>query len=65
MIPLEGDTQRLWDLVRYQRHELHQAGLITDDEFAELTEDIASIARLEYYCCKMIAEIQAGRARLA
>jgi len=63
VIALAGDAQRLWDLVRYNRHELHHAGLITDDEYAELTADTASVARLEYYCCKMIAEIQAGRTR--
>lgn len=33
---LAGDYQRLWDLVRYQRAELHEAGLITDEEYAVL-----------------------------
>jgi hypothetical protein len=63
VIALSGDTQRLWDLVRYQRFELHMAGLITDEEFAELAADTTSVARLEYYCCKMIAEMQSGRTR--
>jgi hypothetical protein len=61
MPPLVEDTQRLWDLVRYQREEFHDAGLITDEEYAELAADCASVARLEYYCCRMIAEIQSKR----
>jgi hypothetical protein len=30
------DYQRMWDLVRYKRSALHDAGLITDTEFALL-----------------------------
>lgn len=56
MVALIEDRQRLWDLVRFQRYELHDAGLITDNEFSELASDGASIARLEYYCYRMFAE---------
>lgn len=49
MKPLEQDTQRLWDLVRYQRSALHCAELITDDEYARLAEDHGAVARLEEY----------------
>ena len=56
MPPLQEDTQRLWDLVRFERHELHDAGLITDDEFAELVADCTSVARLEYYCFRILSE---------
>ena len=30
------DYQRMWDLVRHQRAELLDAGLITQDEYAQL-----------------------------
>lgn len=42
-------NQRLWDLVRYQRSELHTVGLITDDEYAELAQDHPAVKRLEDY----------------
>lgn len=42
-------NQRMWDLIRYQRAELHEAGLITDDEYAELAKDHAAVKRLEDY----------------
>lgn len=41
------DPQRLWDLVRYMRSELHVKQAITDDEYAELAQDHAAVARLE------------------
>ena len=41
--------QRLWDLCRHQRAELHVAGLIDDGEFAALAEDYKSVDRLEAY----------------
>lgn len=41
------DPQRLWDLVRYSRGTLHNEGLVTDDEYAELAKDHAAVARLE------------------
>ena len=41
---------RLLDLVRYQRQELHEAGLITDEEYAELARvGSESARRLEDY----------------
>lgn len=40
---------RLTDLVRYQRAELHQTGLISDDEYAALCAVPDSPARLEGY----------------
>lgn len=41
--------QRLLDLVRQQRQELHEAGLITDEEYAALAADGDAVARLEGY----------------
>jgi hypothetical protein len=35
----EASNQRLMDLVRYARHYLHDADLITDEEFASLVAD--------------------------
>lgn len=46
---LKQDTQRLWDLVRYCRAVLHNANLISDDEYAALAEDHAAVERLEAY----------------
>lgn len=42
-------VQRMMDLIRHQRNELHEAGLITDGEFALLAQDHAAVARLEDY----------------
>lgn len=44
------DNQRLLDLVRYSRAELHEDGLISDKEYADLVE-VGSISarRLEDY----------------
>ena len=42
-------NQRLWDLVRHQRAELHETDLITDEEYAMLAEDHPAVARLETY----------------
>lgn len=52
---LRADTQRLWDLVRYQRAELYAASLITDEEYAELASDHAAVKRLEAYDASVIA----------
>lgn len=46
---LKSQQQRLIDLVRYQRQELHEAGLINDAEYAWLLEDAGSVGRLETY----------------
>lgn len=49
---LQSDTVRMWDLVRYQRYALHEDGLITDEEFTALVEDVGpghSPRRLESY----------------
>lgn len=40
---------RIYDLVRFMRHELHQEGLITDEEYAELAGDSGSVKRLDDY----------------
>jgi hypothetical protein len=42
-------NQRMFDLVRYMRSELHTAGLITDDEYAELAQEHSAVKRLEDY----------------
>lgn len=47
--PLPENHQRLLDLVRYQRSELHRAALITNDEYLELLEVNGSPRRLESY----------------
>jgi len=41
--------ERYHDLVRYQRAELHQADLISDEEYGKLLSDSKSVARLENY----------------
>lgn len=41
--------QRLFDLVRQQRMELHEAGLISDEEYMELAKDHPAVERLETY----------------
>jgi len=49
---MEAENQRLMDLVRYQRSELHEAGLISNEEYAALVADSDSgqrVARLEGY----------------
>ncbi len=46
---LRGQVERYHDLVRYQRAELHEAGLITDEEYAKLLSDPKSVDRLEGY----------------
>lgn len=42
-------NQRLFDLVRQARHELHMAELITDTEFAALATEPGAVSRLEDY----------------
>lgn len=58
---------RLFDLVRYCRGELHEAGLITDQEYADLvTAGSESARRLENYdeLRAKIAELEKDKARL-
>lgn len=58
---------RLMDLVRHQRHELHEEGLISDEEFAALVADSDGgkrVARLESYD-EVKAQLLEARARLA
>lgn len=43
------DRKRLWDLVRQQRMELHDAELISDEEYAELASDGGSVKRICSY----------------
>lgn len=48
--PLVENGARLLDLVRHQRSELHEAGLITDEEYVELCNvGSESARRLEEY----------------
>lgn len=42
-------NQRMWDLVRFMRADLHNDGLITDEEYTELAQDHAAVKRLEDY----------------
>lgn len=44
-----ADRQRLFDLVRHQRGPLHDAELISDEEYAALAGDHGAVARLEGY----------------
>jgi hypothetical protein len=46
---LEKKLQRLTDLVRHQRQELYQAGLITDQEYSDLVMFPGSVDRLGSY----------------
>lgn len=39
----------MWDLLRYQRQDLHQQELITNEEYALLAEDHPAVKRLESY----------------
>ena len=57
---LEKALLRMTDLVRYQRHELHTTGLITDEEYARLVQHEGAVARLEGYDAieKALAEAQ-------
>jgi predicted nucleic acid-binding Zn-ribbon protein len=60
----EAECERLFDLVRYQRAELHEAGLITDDEYAKLASAQGSVQRLEGYDA-LRAECERLRAEVA
>lgn len=44
-----NENERLRDLVRYCRHELREAELVTDEEVAALLDDDESVDRLENY----------------
>lgn len=46
---LKSSRQRLFDLVRHCRIELHDEGLITDEEYAILADDPDSLSRLHGY----------------
>lgn len=59
---MKASDQRLLDLVRQQRMELHEVGLITDREYADLASDSGAVARLETYD-QMRAQITALRKR--
>jgi len=64
---LERANQRLMDLVRYQRHELFNANLISEKEYAELVYDSEKgerVARLESYDT-IRAELSAARETIA
>jgi len=42
-------NQRVHDLVRFMRTELHNEGLITDEEYVSLAGDSGALQRLEDY----------------
>lgn len=46
---MQIDNQRLWDLLRFCRHDLHNEELITNEEFAELVMMTGAVQRLETY----------------
>ena len=46
---VRAETQRLWDLCRSQRFELHNADLISNEEYANLAFDHGAVSRLETY----------------
>lgn len=47
---LNGHCLRFYDLIYHQRAELHEAGLITDEEYAKIVaENNGSVPRLETY----------------
>jgi len=46
---INRDIQRLFDLVRYCRAELHKDRLITDEEYADLLTSRGSVERLHKY----------------
>lgn len=46
---LKGELERLRDLVRQQRAELHDANLISDEEYAALAMTVGATARLYGY----------------
>ena len=49
MTPPHAELQRLRDLVRQQRSELHDANLISDEEYAALAMDGGAVPRLMGY----------------
>jgi hypothetical protein len=53
---LTASNQRMWDLIRYERMDLHQQGLISDEEYAELAKDNAAVKRLEDYDAALAAQ---------
>lgn len=56
--------ERMSDLVRYKRAELHNDGLISDEEYAEIVQDHAAVARLEGYDA-IKGELEGARKRIA
>lgn len=46
---LEKKNQRLSDLVRYKRHDLHNEDLISNEEYAELMQNPGAVSRLVGY----------------
>lgn len=58
-----AEIERLRDLVRYERHALHNSGLISNEEFADLVQVQGAVARLEGYdACRQRAEAAEQRA---
>lgn len=62
--PSTFTNQRLYDLVRQQRMELHAADLITNEEYAELAFEHSAVARLEDYD-GIRAELAAAKSEVA
>lgn len=79
-LPAINTSLRLFDLVRYMRSELHEAGLITDEEYSWLCHDSPmatdpkggspSRSRLEEYdelrarCAELTAALEKEKGRL-
>lgn len=61
---LRAERDRLCDLVRHQRGPLHDAGLLTDAEYAALAADAGAVARLEGYDAAR-AEVERLRATVS
>lgn len=60
---LRDSATRLQDLVRHQRGALHEAELLTDEEYSVLAQDADSVKRLDGYDAARAARATAERER--
>jgi hypothetical protein len=56
---IDAPHQRLLDLLRYCRGRLHEANLISDEEYAVLAADHDAVARLEAYDVVRMSKLRA------